>query len=246
MSQADSAKASKASKASRHFDQELQELRELLLRMASRSEEQVRDALMAVKRRDAQAAQHSIGRDREIDALELDIEERAIALLARRQPMATDLRTLVSTLKISNDLERVGDHAVNIAQCAKRLAEALPMPNLSELDRMADVSTEMLRDAIAAFIDRDADLAREVCRRDDQVDRYNDSVFRVMLAEMSRNPNAIIAALQMMLVARNLERIADLATNLGEDVIYIVEARTVKHHAEEIDSHMEEEGEFDQ
>jgi phosphate transport system protein len=243
MSQADSAKASKAS---RHFDQELQELRELLLRMASRSEEQVRDALMAVKRRDAQAAQHSIGRDREIDALELDIEERAIALLARRQPMATDLRTLVSTLKISNDLERVGDHAVNIAQCAKRLAEALPMPNLSELDRMADVSTEMLRDAIAAFIDRDADLAREVCRRDDQVDRYNDSVFRVMLAEMSRNPNAIIAALQMMLVARNLERIADLATNLGEDVIYIVEARTVKHHAEEIDSHMEEEGEFDQ
>jgi phosphate transport system protein len=214
--------------------------------MASRSEEQVRDALMAVKRRDAQAAQHSIGRDREIDALELDIEERAIALLARRQPMATDLRTLVSTLKISNDLERVGDHAVNIAQCAKRLAEALPMPNLSELDRMADVSTEMLRDAIAAFIDRDADLAREVCRRDDQVDRYNDSVFRVMLAEMSRNPNAIIAALQMMLVARNLERIADLATNLGEDVIYIVEARTVKHHAEEIGSDMEEEGEFDQ
>jgi phosphate transport system protein len=240
MSPADSARAS------RHFDQELQDLRELLLRMASRAEEQVRDALAAVKRRDAQAAQHSIGRDHEIDALEMDIEERAIALLARRQPMATDLRTLVSTLKISNDLERVGDHAVNIAQCAKRLAEALPMPNLSELDRMADVSTEMLRDAIAAFIDRDADLARDVCRRDDQVDRYNDSVFRVMLAEMSRNPNAIIAALQMMLVARNLERIADLATNLGEDVIYIVEARTVKHHSEDFVSDMEEEGEFDQ
>jgi phosphate transport system protein len=214
--------------------------------MASRSEEQVRDALTSVKRRDAQTAQHSIDRDREIDALELDIEERAIALLARRQPMATDLRTLVSTLKISNDLERVGDHAVNIAQCAKRLAEAVPLPNLSELDRMADVSTEMLRDAIAAFIDRDADLARDVCRRDDQVDRYNDSVFRVMLAEMSRNPNAIVAALQMMLVARNLERIADLATNLGEDVIYIVEARTVKHHAEEIASDQEAEGDFDQ
>jgi phosphate transport system protein len=160
--------------------------------------------------------------------------------------MATDLRTLVSTLKISNDLERVGDHAVNIAQCAKRLAEAVPLPNLSELDRMADVSTEMLRDVIAAFIDRDADLARDVCRRDDQVDRYNDSVFRVMLAEMSRNPNAIVAALQMMLVARNLERIADLATNLAEDVIYIVEARTVKHHAGEIASDQETEGEFDQ
>ena len=111
---------------------------------------------------------------------------------------------------------------------------------------MADVSTEMLRDAIAAFIERDADLARDVCRRDDQVDRYNDSVFRVMLAEMSRNPNAIVAALQMMLVARNLERIADLATNLGEDVIYIVEAKTVKHHAGEIVSDQEVEGDYDQ
>lgn len=240
MSPADSAKTS------RHFDQELQELRELLLRMASRAEEQVREALTAVKRRDAQAAYHSIERDREVDALELEIEERAINLLARRQPMASDLRTLISTLKISNDLERVGDHAVNIAQCARRLAEALPMPNLLELDRMADVSTEMLRDAIAAFIERDADLAREVCRRDDQVDRYNDSVFRVMLAEMSRHPNGIVAALQMMLVARNLERIADLATNLAEDVIYIVEARTVKHHSEDFDSDPDDEGEYDQ
>ncbi|MGH7567020.1 MAG: phosphate signaling complex protein PhoU [Gemmatimonadota bacterium] len=240
MSPADSARAS------RHFDQELQEVRELLLRMASRAEEQVRDALGAVNRRDAQAAQHSIDRDHEIDALELEIEERAINLLARRQPMAGDLRTLVSTLKISNDLERVGDHAVNIAQCAKRLAEALPVPEVGDLDSMADVSTEMLRDAIAAFIERDAEQAREVCRRDDQVDRYNDSVFRIMLAEMARNPGAIVAALQMMLVARNLERIADLATNLAEDVIYIVEARTVKHHAGEITSDMESEGEFDQ
>ena len=220
-------------------------MRELLLRMASKAEEQVRDALGAVKRRDAQAAQHSIERDHEIDELELEIEERAINLLARRQPMATDLRTLVSTLKISNDLERVGDHAVNIAQCARRLAEALPVPDVGDLDSMADVSTEMLREAIAAFIQRDADLAREICRRDDQVDRYNDSVFRVMLAEMARNPGAIVAALQMMLVARNLERIADLATNLAEDVIYIVEARTVKHHAEDA-SYREGEGEFDQ
>lgn len=220
-------------------------MRELLLRMASKAEEQVRDALGAVKRRDAQAAQHSIERDHEIDALELEIEERAINLLARRQPMATDLRTLVSTLKISNDLERVGDHAVNIAQCARRLAEALPVPDVGDLDSMADVSTEMLREAIAAFIQRDPELAREVCRRDDQVDRYNDSVFRVMLAEMARNPGAIVAALQMMLVARNLERIADLATNLAEDVIYIVEARTVKHHAEDA-GYREAEGEFDQ
>ncbi len=240
MSPADSAKAS------RHFDQELQELRELLLRMASRAEEQVRDALAAVKRRDGQAAQHTIGRDREIDGLELEIEERAINLLARRQPMAGDLRTLVMTLKISTDIERVGDHAVNIAQCARRLAEALPVPDAGDLYQMAEVSTEMLREAIASFIERDADRAREVCLRDDQVDRYNDSVFRAMLTEMAQNPGGIVAALQIMLVARNLERIADLATNLAEDVIYIVEARSVKHHAEELVSDMEAEGEFDQ
>lgn len=235
MSPEDSVKATQ-----RHFDQELDDLRELLLRMAGRAEEQMRSGLTAVKRLDAQAAQQTILADRDVDALELEIEEQAINLLARRQPMAGDLRTLVAVLKISNDLERVGDHAVNIAQCAKRLAEAFPMPQPSELDQMADLATGMLRDAITAFIERDVALARNVCMRDEEVDRYNDVVFRVMLSRMAENTNTVIPALQMMLVARNLERVADLATNLGEDVIYIVEARTIKHHATEI------EGEFDQ
>ncbi len=235
MSPEDSVKATQ-----RHFDQELDDLRDLLLRMAGRAEEQMRSGLTAVKRLDAQAAQQTILADRDVDALELEIEEQAINLLARRQPMAGDLRTLVAVLKISNDLERVGDHAVNIAQCAKRLAEAFPMPQPSELDQMADLATGMLRDAITAFIERDVALARNVCMRDEEVDRYNDVVFRVMLSRMAENTNTVIPALQMMLVARNLERVADLATNLGEDVIYIVEARTIKHHATEI------EGEFDQ
>jgi phosphate transport system protein len=208
--------------------------------MAGRAEEQMHSGLTAVKRLDAQAAQQTILADRDVDALELEIEERAINLLARRQPMAGDLRTLIAVLKISNDLERVGDHAVNIAQCAKRLAEALPMPQPSELDQMAELSTGMLRDAITAFIERDVALARNVCMRDEEVDRYNDAVFRLMLSRMAENTNTVIPALQMMLVARNLERVADLATNLAEDVIYIVEARTIKHHATEI------EGEFDQ
>lgn len=229
-----------SAKTLRHFDQELDDLRELLLRMAGRAEEQMYSGLTAVKRLDAQAAQQTIRGDRDVDALELEIEEQAINLLARRQPMAGDLRTLVAVLKISNDLERVGDHAVNIAQCAKRLAEAFPMPPPSELDQMAEVATSMLRDAITAFIERDVALARNVCMRDDEVDRYNDVVFRLMLSRMAENTNTVIPALQVMLVARNLERVADLATNLGEDVIYIVEARTIKHHATEI------EGEFDQ
>ena len=229
-----------SAKAARHFDQELDELRGLLLRMAGRAEEQVRAGLAAVKRLDAQGANQTILADRSVDALELEIEDLAISLLARRQPMASDLRTLVAVLKISNDLERVGDHAVNIAQCAKRLAEAYPMSQPAELEQMAEQSTAMLRDAISAFIERDVALARNVCIRDEEVDRYNDAIFRLMLSQMAENPNTVIPALQVMLVARNLERVADLATNLGEDVIYIVEARTIKHHATEI------EGEFDQ
>ena len=202
-------------RAFRHFDQELGAVRELLLTMASRAEEQVRAALTAVKHRDAQAAIHTIEADQKIDLLEIEIEERAISLLARQQPMAVDLRMLVAILKISNDVERVGDHAVNIAQCAKRLAEAFPIASLDEFDTMAE---------------------------DDKVDRSNDAVFRVMLALMAENANAIVPGLQMMLVARNLERVADLATNLAEDVIYIVEARTIKHHVAD----HELEGEHDQ
>lgn len=241
MSPDDSARAGGA-RLPRHFEQELAELNELLVRMASLAEQQVRAALDAVKRRDAQSAALTIEGDHRVDALELEIEERAISLLARYQPMAVDLRMLVATLKISNDLERVGDHAVNIAQCAKRLAEAFPIEMPGELDRMADLSTDMLRDAIGAFIARDPETAQDVCRRDDEVDRQNDAVFRVMLAEMAQEKHNVVAALQVMLVARNLERIADLATNLGEDVIYMVEARTIKHHAGEAGG----EGEFDQ
>lgn len=243
-----------SAKASRHFDQELAEVRDLLLQMATLAEEQVRGALASVQRQDAQTAQRTMERDREIDALELAIEEKAVHLLARRQPMAVDLRMLVSTLKISNDLERVGDHAVNIAQCARRLAEAFPVTTPNELDLMANVATGMLRDSIEAFIERDVTLAREVLVRDDEVDRFNDVVFRLMLQEMSDNSNKLIAGLQLMLVSRNLERIADLATNLAEDVIYIVEARTIKHHVRDIaaaggttpPSDQELEGEFDQ
>lgn len=231
-----------SARAPRQFDQELSEVRELLLEMASRAEAQLRSAIDDAEAKDTQAALKTIERDREIDDLELEIEEKAIQLLARRQPMAVDLRSLVAALKISTDLERVGDHAVNIAQCARRLAEAFPTPEVHELDRMAELASAMLRDAIEAFVERDTELAREILVRDDEVDRLNDQVFRVCLGRMAENESMIIASLQNMLIARNLERVADLATNLAEDVIYIVEAKTVKHHAAE----HEEEGEHDQ
>ena len=226
----------------RHFDHELADLRELLLEMAARTEEMLRTSLKAVRERDPEAGDAAVEADHAIDSLEVEIENRAIQLLARRQPMATDLRRIVATIKISNDLERMGDHAVNIAQCARRLASGFPLPDLPELQRMADVASGMLRDAIEAFIEGDAGLARDICARDDEVDRFNDSIFRIMLTVMAENNASISAALQMLLVSRNLERIADLATNLGEDVIYIVEARSIKHHAEDAAN----EGEYDQ
>ena len=214
------------------YDADLEELTRGVAEMGGLAEKLIADSVDALVKRDGARAQRVIAADEAIDTLQHTIEEKAILTIARRQPMAVDLRMLVSTLKISNDLERVGDHAVNIAQCARRLAEALPISMPSELERMADVATGMLRDSIEAFIERDVTLAREVLVRDDEVDRYNDVVFRLMLREMSENTNKLTSGLQLMLVSRNLERIADLATNIAEDVVFLVEGRTIKHGAE--------------
>lgn len=226
----------------RHFHDQLDELKQRLLTMSERAESLVDLAVESLLTRDADKAAAVVTGDLEVDDLEIEIEGMAIELLALQQPMARDLRFIISAIKASSDLERVGDHAVNIAQCAKRLSEALPISAVPELDRMADGATSMLRDAIEAFIARDAALAADVCRRDDEVDGFNDSIFRIMLTVMAENPKTISSALQILLVSRNLERIADLATNVAEDVIYVVEARTIKHHVNE----PPREGEHDQ
>jgi phosphate transport system protein len=163
----------------------------------------------------------------------MEIEDKAINLLALQQPMARDLRAITMAMRISSDLERVGDHAVNIAEAVHWLVEAPLFPVLPEIEEMVRLATAMLKDALDAFVRGDTQLAREILKRDDRVDELHENTFRILLTHMMEDPRRISAGMDLLLVSGNLERIADLATNVSEDVIYQVEGRVVRHHAEE-------------
>jgi phosphate transport system protein len=217
----------------RHFHDELSHVKVRLLTMSGEAEAALGLAVEALLERDSDKAQRVIAGDRVIDAMEVEIEEQSINLLALQQPMARDLRMLTSALKIANDLERVGDHAVNIAQSTERLTQARPITPEPEIVEMARLAREMLSDALEAFIRGDATAGREVCLRDDKVDALHRSVFRILLTHMMEDPHMIGAGMELFLVSRNLERVADLATNIGEDVVFLVEGKSIKHHAED-------------
>jgi phosphate transport system protein len=218
----------------RHFHEQLAALKQRLLDMSEKAEALIDLAVESLRERDAGKAEAVLAADHELDDLEVEIEQRAISMLALQQPMARDLRFIVGAIKISSDLERVGDHAVNIAQSALRLLDVSSAlsPGL-EIDEMARRARSMLDDAIKAFIREDGALGRAVCRRDDEVDALEESTFRVLLTHMMESPTRISAALQLLLVSRNLERVADLATNIGEDAVYIAEGKQIKHHFED-------------
>ena len=218
----------------RHFHEQLSALKQRLLDMSEKAEALIDLAVESLRERDAGKAEAVLAADKELDDLEVEVEQRAISLLALQQPMARDLRFIVGAIKISNDLERVGDHAVNIAQCTLRLLD-VPValaPGL-EIDEMAKRARGMLGDAIDAFIRADGALGRAVCKRDDEVDALEESTFRVLLTHMMESATTISPALQLLLVSRNLERVADLATNIGEDAVYLAEGKQIKHHFEE-------------
>ena len=217
----------------RHFDQELNALREQVLLMGGRAEGIVRRSIESLRRSDPALARQVLQDDRAIDRLEIDIEERCLRLLALQQPLAGDLRFITAALKISNDLERVGDHAVNIAGGTLRLAGTPLLKPLVDIPRMADLALAMLHESLDAFVGRDAEGARRLVRRDDEVDDLNRQVFRELLSYMLEDPATITRAMELILVARNLERVADLATNVAEEVVFIAEARIIKHHADE-------------
>jgi phosphate transport system protein len=217
----------------RHFHEELSHLKQRLMALSSESEEAIGNAVEALLRRDRTLASEVIHGDRTINTLESAIEEQAFQLIALHQPMAKDLRLIFSAIKIVQDLERVGDHAVNIAQSAERLQaypHIVPEPEIVEMARLA---RRMLSDALSAYVRGDAALGREVCRRDDAVDALNDSVFRILLTHMMEDPRSIAPCMELLLVSRNLERVADLATNVAEDVVFVAEGKTIKHHAED-------------
>jgi len=231
-----SPKATESSTGPRHFHEQLEHLRTRLLDMSARAEALIDQAVDALRHRDADKANAVIRADAELDALEIGIEQLAISLLALQQPMARDLRFIIGAIKISNDLERVGDHAVNIAQSALRLDDlrALITPD-PEIEDMARRARGMLSDALDAFVRADGAIGRDVCRRDDQVDALHDSLFRILLTHMLEDPSTISAALELFLVSRNLERVADLATNIAEDAVYLAEGKSIKQHLEDRD-----------
>ena len=209
----------------RHFHDELSHVKVRLLTMSGEAEAALGLAVEALLERDGEKAHRVISGDRIIDSMEVEIEEMCINLLALQQPMARDLRMLTSALKIANDLERVGDHAVNIAQSAERLTQARPIAPEPEIVEMARLARDMLSDALEAFIRGDAAAGREVCLRDDKVDALHRSVFRILLTHMMEDPHMIGVGMELFLVSRNLERVADLATNIGEDVVFLVEGK---------------------
>jgi phosphate transport system protein len=218
----------------RHFHDELSHVKVRLLTMSGEAEAALGLSVEALLERDIDKAQRVIIGDRVIDSMEVEIEEQCINLLALQQPMAKDLRMLTSALKIANDLERVGDHAVNIAESAERLTQARPIAPEPEIIEMARLARDMLSDALEAFIRGDAAAGREVCLRDDKVDALHRSVFRILLTHMMEDPHMIGVGMELFLVSRNLERVADLATNIGEDVVFLVEGKSIKHHAEDV------------
>jgi phosphate transport system protein len=221
------------SKMERPFDEELKSLKEKLLEMGARAEEQIALAVRGLKQREEKMACRVLDREEAINLLDIELDEMCLRLLALRQPMAADLRFIASAMKISSDLERIGDLAVNIAERTIDLLKEPELKPLIDIPRMAQMAQEMVRDAINAFVNRDDKLAREVCERDDRVDELNQQVFRELLTYMMQDPGTISVAVDLILVGRHLERIADHATNIGEDVIYMVRGKTIKHHIEE-------------
>ncbi|MFQ5381066.1 MAG: phosphate signaling complex protein PhoU [Dehalococcoidia bacterium] len=213
-----------------HFHVEIQELKKTLVQMAGMVEDAIRKAIRSLSERDPELAREVIETDREIDRLEINLEDRCLLMLARYQPVAVDLRLILVAVKMNNDLERMGDHAVNIAEKASEILRIPALKPLVDIPYMAGIVQEMVRDSLDAFVQGDVEKAIGVCRRDDTVDALEQQINRELLTYVMEDPQAISRAIDLTIVAKNLERIADISTNICEEVIFMVEARTIKHH----------------
>jgi phosphate transport system protein len=213
----------------RHFQEELEAMQGRLLEMGGLAEERVRAAIEGLSTREAGVIDSVIRGDEPVNRLHIEVDERCFRLLALYQPMATDLRAIVAAVKINSDLERVGDLAVNIAEAAARYVRHPPVKKLIDIPRMAQIAQSMLRDALDAYVKRDTALAQRVLNEDDQLDALKTQVFRELLTYMLQDPTTVEPALDLILISRHLERIGDHATNIGEDVIFMVSALDVRH-----------------
>lgn len=212
-----------------HFHEQLEQLAERILRLGGLAEEAIGKSVRALVDRDPQLARLVIAGDETIDQAELEIDSMCIELLARNQPLASDLRFITTAMKITPDLERIADHAVNISERVLELIEEPPLRALVDLPRMAQRAQAMVRGALDAFVRRDADAAWRVIRMDDDLDRRMEQVFQVLLSHMIEDPRTISRALRTTFVAKYFERIGDQATNICEQIVYMAEARVIKH-----------------
>jgi len=215
----------------KHYSEQLARLREQVLRMGGLAEQMTRRVVQALVERDAGILPEVRAMESQVNQLHVEIDEACLELIALRQPAAVDLRFITAAMKIIVDMERIGDQAVNIAESVLVLIPQPPLKPLIDIPRMASIAEKMIRDALDAFVKKDPELARDVLRRDDEVDELKDQVFRELLTYMMADPGTIQRALSLILISRNLERIADHATNIAEDVIFIAEAKDVRHHA---------------
>jgi phosphate transport system protein len=215
----------------RHFQEDLEQLKARLLEMGGLAEEHVRAAVQALVTRNHELAEKVLAGDAAINRFHLEIDDRCVKMLALNQPMAVDLRSIVAAVKINSDLERVGDLAVNIAEAVRRYLQHPPGLDLTDIPGMAELAQRMLRDALDAFVRRDLDLAHQVLDADDALDMRKTEMFRQLLSLMLAEPATIEPSLDLILISRHLERIGDHATNVAEDVIFMVSARDVRHQA---------------
>lgn len=210
------------------YIEELESLKTSITQMGRAASDAVIRAMEAVAKQDMVLAERVIAEDDIIDEMEVDIENRCLSLIARQQPLAGDLRVIGTGMKIATDLERIGDAAVDIARIARRIGNAPLIKPLVDLPRMAQMAEQMLGDSLRAYRTRDAVLADKVCRDDDAVDDLYSQIFRELLTYMMERPETISQAIDLIFVARHLERVADHATNIGEWVVYLTTARRVR------------------
>lgn len=220
----------------RHFHEELRQLKEKILRMGSLAEEMIQKSIHGLLSRNEKLTKQVLELEKEMNRLEIEIDDFGHSLLALDQPMAVDLRLVIMILKINTDLERIGDHAVNIAERTFVLLRQSPIDRDVYLTEMAQATMRMLSDALRAFVDGDINLAREVLKRDDEVDAYNDDLYNQITVLMERNPSVANAGINLIMVSHNLERVADLANNIAEDVVYMKQGKEVRHHIEDVQS----------
>ena len=217
----------------RHFDREIEHLKELLLRMGARVEESIVESIRALLERDSAAAQRVIDADNDVDRMELEIDQHTIELIAMMQPAAVDLRFVAAAMKITPELERVADLAVDVCERAIELNREPPLKPLVDIPRLAHIAQDMVRQSLDAFVRRDAALAREVIARDDEVDQLTEQSFRELLTYMLEDSRNISRAIRLTFVGKYFERIADGATNICEMVVYLAEGKVIKHQHEQ-------------